>query len=109
MRYVPSLPPIVEPPQYDGAVKPAASTTALAPVQERSLPPIIFRQHRPAARPDAINRHWRPRADAAIPDRRLICRRTQDAQMLLDLRSGPDRRRHCQRKNDMTTAIDEKI
>ena len=109
MRYVQSLPPIVEPPPDEGAVKAATRAGAVTPVAERSLPPMIYRERAFAAQQHGINRHWAPRADNAMPDRRKFCRRVQHQQRLLELRNGQDRRRHCQRKNDMTTAIDEKI
>lgn len=109
MRYVQSLPPIVEPLPDSGAVRPAAQVGAVAPVGLRSLPPLVFRHHQPAQIPAAINRRWVPRMNNGLVDRRVCCRRIHSSRILQELRSGTDRRTHCQRADDVTTAIDEKI
>lgn len=109
MRYVQSLPPIVAPQPDSLAVKPAAQAGAVTAVGERSLPPLVFRQAYRAAQPPGINRRWAPRAANALADRRLYCRRIRNRKPLQELRSGPDRRRHCRREHDIATTIDEKI
>lgn len=109
MRYVQSLPPVVRPAPDDGSVKAATAVNPTAAVSERTLPPLIFRPHQPPAPQPAINRRWLPRQGGIGADRRHYCRRVQQQNVLLELRSGHDRRRHCQRADDITTAIDEKI
>lgn len=108
MRYVQSLPPEVEPVPDSGAIKPPWHVNAVHRVAERVLPPLVFRT--PAETPTlpAIDRRQRPRPQAAANDRRKFCRRLQDAPVLQELRSGIDRRRRNQRKDDIITAIDEK-
>lgn len=105
MRYVQSLPPIVEPVPDSGAVKPVAGTHATPRVRERTLPALVYHPHAPPPQAPAINRRVRP--PAAAGDRRRLCRRLRDVPVLLELRSGKDRRRRNQRRGDLATAIDE--
>lgn len=105
MRYVQSLPPIVEPAPDSGATRGIAHTAPVRPVSERSLPPLVFRQHTQQQATPALNRQVVPHS--ADNDRRKFCRRIRNDPVLLELRSGQDRRRRNQRRGDLTTAIDD--
>ncbi|TSA50239.1 MAG: hypothetical protein D4R48_01895 [Nitrosomonadales bacterium] len=107
MRYVQSLPPLVEPSPDSGEVRAAAALKAAHPIGPRTLPPIIYRHHQlPVALP-ATSRRWIPRATAQEGDRRKQCRRLLHEPVLEDLRAHLDRRRHNQRKTDLATHVDE--
>jgi hypothetical protein len=112
MKYVPSLPPPASVPtdrwENDGltAVRP------VKPVQERSLPPLIFhrrprRQAEPEAEPVPAGEVEKRHATPLPEERRSCCRRTLHQTIPMELRSGTDRRRHNQRKTDSTEHIDE--
>ena len=110
MKYVPSLPsPIV------GGVdryqsRPLPRVQAMPPVQQRSLPPLIFqRRKRESAREipsEMPERRHDPHVDG---ERRTYCRRTFNQPVLLELRSGTNRRRHTQRATDHAEHVDEEI
>lgn len=105
MRYVQSLPPIVEPVADSDAPRAVAHTAPVGPVSERSLPPLVFRPHTQQQATPALQRQVVPHA--ADNDRRKFCRRVRSDPVLLELRSGQDRRRRNQRRDDLTTAIDD--
>jgi len=109
MRNVQSPPPLVTPVPDDGSVKPAHRVAAAAAVRERTLPPVVYRPRGPTPPWPGISRQRVPRTTGPAGDRRRLCRRLIEQPVLLELRSGPDRRHHCQREGDITTAIDEKI
>lgn len=105
MQYVPSLPPIGTPTPDSGAVKAVAHVAAIPGITEQTAT-----AYRPLTNPaplPAISRRWVPRPTMDETERRTYCRRIHDAPVLEELRSGMDRRRHNQRKSDLTTAIDE--
>ena len=109
MRYVQSLPPLVEPAAEETAVNAVAHVTAAHNVTEQHQALIAYRKHMGnAAELPAINQSWVPRLDPIESDRRKFCRRLQNSPMLHELRSGKNRRLRNQRKGDITTAIDEK-
>jgi hypothetical protein len=108
MKYVPSLPPPIV-----GAVdryesRPLPRTQATHPVQQRSVPPLIFQHRRREpvrnAGAVAVERRHDPHVDG---ERRTYCRRSVHQPVLLELRSGIERRHHAQRSTDLTDHIDE--
>lgn len=105
MQYVPSLPPITTPLPDSGAVKAVAHVAATPRITEQT--PTFYRPLTNPAPPPSINRRWAPRPAVDETERRTYCRRIHEAPVLEELRSGLDRRRHNQRKSDLTTAIDE--
>lgn|SRR3990167_7145953 len=107
MRYVQSLPPLVEPLPDSGEVRATAALKAAHPVGPRTLPPMIFRHHQPPVALPAINRRWVPRTAAQEGERRKQDRRLRNAPVLEDLRSHLDRRHHNQRKTDLATHVDD--
>ncbi len=106
MRYVQSLPPPVEPVPDSGTVRAIAPAHATPRVRERSLPPLVYRPQAAPPQLPAINRRARPLAEPGS-DRRTRCRRLRNEPVLLELRSGINRRRRNQRRSDLTTVIDE--
>lgn len=109
MQYVQSWPPVVEPVPYSSAVKPVWHVNAVHKVAERILPPLIHRSPSEMPAQPAINRRAAPYAQTVEYERRKLCRRIHATAVLEELRSGQDRRRRNQRRDDFTTAIDEKI
>ena len=103
MKYVPSLPP----PTTGGVdryeLRPLPRVQGARPVQPRNLPPLVF-QHRLPRRNKEEERRHDPHPQG---ERRTYCRRTQHQPVLLELRSGRDRRQHRQRNGDMLDHIDE--
>lgn len=107
MRYVPSLPP----PTLTGL----GSREVRGVMRVRPIRPTRIRSH-PEAAVDLGEPH-EPRPAAAPPpvehrtihpeERRVFCRRIAHRPVLLDLRTGLDRRRHHLRGTDLTEHIDE--
>lgn len=109
MRYVESLPPLVGPPPASDAPTAVAATPAAHRVGAQQE---LLTLPRPRARKTpvpAIDRRTTPRAAPELSERRVYCRRIRSLSCLQELRAGADRRRRNQRKNDLTTAIDEKV
>jgi hypothetical protein len=107
MRYVQSLPPIVEPAADSDAVTAVARAHATPPVRERTVPPLVYRPRSAHTVLPAINRRLLPHD--VQTDRRQFCRRVSNDKVLFELRSGTDRRRRNQRSGDLTTAIDDSV
>jgi len=108
MRYVQSLPPLVEPLPDSGEVRATAALKAAHRVGPRTLPPMIYRHHQPPPVTfPAINRRWIRRAAAQEGERRKQGRRLRNEPVLEDLRAHLDRRRHNQRKTDLATHVDD--
>lgn len=109
MRYVQSLPPLVEPPPGSDAPTAIAATAAAHRVgAQRDLRTIPHPQPTDIPVPPVQRRHA-PRTNTVETERRTYSRRIKNEPVLKELRSVVDRRRHNQRKNDLTTAIDEKV
>lgn len=109
MRYVQSLPPVVEPPPASDAPTAIAAAAAAHRVgAQRDLRTIPHPQHTDLPVPPVLRRHA-PRTNSVENERRTYSRRIRNEPVLLELRSVVDRRRHNQRKNDLTTAIDESV
>jgi len=108
MKYVPSLPPPVSGPGAGTEVEALARVRRARPVQERTLPPLVVRPHAQHEVPaEGAGEEQERRHDAhAHGERRMYCRRTEHRPVLIELRSGRERRRHNQRKGDMTDHID---
>ena len=76
-------------------------------VPERTQPSLVFRPStRAEYKPNPIQPLERRNAETHL-DRRTICRRIKIQPLLKELRSKVDRRRHTQRKTDITEHIDE--
>lgn len=108
MKYVPSLPSPVTGAVDRYAWRQLPRVQATHPVQPRSLPPLIFQRPRHEAAREAGAAAVERRQDThPAGERRTYCRRTGRRPMLLELRSGKERRRHAQRATDLADHIDE--
>lgn len=107
MRYVQSLPPVYTPTSPASTVAEARAVPGVRPVEPQRPPETPLQ--RLDTRLPALEQRWEHRPATSIEsDRRKLCRRIQHETVLEELRSGVDRRRHNQRKTDLTTAVDEK-
>ena len=106
MRLIPSLPPVTTGPKDTRQVGGLTATHAVKPVAPVNHPvPNIEPQtaHQQPARPVPPLHH---RAEPLV-DRRKICRRVSHQPVLVELRSGIERRRHRTREGDLIDHIDE--
>jgi len=107
MRFVSSLPPVSMSPTTRqvgaltriDAVKPISSGDQAVPTVGQQAPrqettPLVKQQYQRAE---------------PFEDRRKICRRVSQQPVLVELRSGPDRRRHNMRADDLVDHIDETV
>jgi hypothetical protein len=107
MRFVSSLPPATASP-VSRQVRRVAAATAVKPVfpPEQSGPGIepVAAQQNVAHLVEQQHQRTEP-----FEDRRKACRRVSHQPVLVDLRSGPDRRRHNLRADDLVDHIDETV
>lgn len=109
MRYVPSLPPPIAGGVDFYESRPLPGVKAVRPVQPRSLPPLVFQRRTQRALRELVF-HGERRHDPHVDgERRTYCRRTKHLPVLLELRSGRDRRRHRQRSMDLAEHVDEEV
>jgi hypothetical protein len=109
MKFVPSLPPVTAVTKDELEMEALAAVKAAKPVQPRTLPPLVVQPHaRHQASPDIAGQQ-KPYDVRVHGERRIYCRRIEHLPILVDLRSGFDRRRHNQRGDDMTEHVDEKV
>jgi hypothetical protein len=108
MRYVPSLPP----PTLTGIgtreVRGVMRTRPIRPTRIRDHPEVVVdlgEMHEPL--PEAVPVPAVEHRTIHPEERRVVCRRVSHQPVLLDLRSGIDRRRHNLRGTDLTEHIDE--
>lgn len=107
MQYVQTLPVVLAPTTDDTvhAAEGVAVVHAVDPETSSNASGMMLNPHLPA-----LEQMWEPRALELEKERRRMCRRIyQSPPPLQELRAGPDRRRHNQRRSDLTTAVDEKI
>jgi predicted ABC-class ATPase len=76
-------------------------------VPERTQPSLVFRPSTRAEYQHNLIKTFERRNAEIHLDRRTICRRIKTQPLLKELRSKVDRRRHTQRKTDITEHIDE--
>lgn len=72
-------------------------------VQPRTLPPLVTMPHEHEPPQESAERRHDPQIQG---ERRIYCRRLQHLPVLLELRSGLERRHHNQRAGDPTEHID---
>lgn len=107
MRYVPSISPATTSPDTR-PVRGLSATHAVKPVHPREqIVPVIEHHavHREAAQPAEPQ----PRRDVNAEERRKVCLRVSHQPVLVEFRSGVDRRRHNLRAGDVVEHIDEKV
>lgn len=107
MQYVQTPPPVYTPTSPTGTVTASAAVKAVSPVTPQAPPEIPIQPLDP--RVPALEQRRAPHYLAVENERRKVCRRIQRETVLEELRSGIDRRRRNQRRDDVTTAIDENI
>lgn len=110
MRYVPSLPPPTLTGLGTREVRGVTRTRPIRPTRVRSHPEEYVdlgpvREPHPEAPPVPPVEHRVVHPE----ERRIACRRVAHRPVLLDLRSGPDRRHHKLRSSDPTEHIDEEV
>ncbi|MBU0688398.1 MAG: hypothetical protein KJ850_08630 [Gammaproteobacteria bacterium] len=103
MRFVPTILPVAATPT-SRAVKSLSNVHAVKPVHARD----------PEALPDALHSEEHgdhPHKQEGLPfeDRRKACRRIHNQKVLIELRSGLDRRRHNLVEGGPSDHIDEKV
>lgn len=112
MRNTPSIPPSPSTAADAVDVKPISYLRAMRIVGERSLMPLVFPHHRPAANTGKVSTF------AVVPteerrrgiERRRFSRRILHKNTnLYDTRAPEERRRGNRRDSDITTKIQEKI
>ena len=103
MRYVPSIPPATTSPNTR-QVRGLSASNAVLPVYPREQPVPIepIAVHREAVR-QVVQQQQRAEP---FEDRRKTCRRVSHQPVLVELRSGFDRRRHNQRESDIVEHVD---
>jgi hypothetical protein len=110
MKFVPSLSPPATAPEIAPEVQALSGVKRARPVQARISPPLIVQPHVRHEVPPEIEVEAERRHDPhANGERRTYCRRVEHRPMLIELRSGRERRRHNQRASDITEHIDEKV
>ena len=105
MRYVFSIPPVTTSPNTR-QVKGLSSAQAVKPVYPRQQPVPYVEQHtthQETAHPAELHQH----RSISFEDRRKTCRRVSQQAVLVELRSGIDRRRHNLRDGVLAEHIDE--
>ena len=110
MRFVPSLPPPITVAKEGLELKALARVKPAKPVQARTLPPLVVQRHARSEAPRDHTGQQERRHDAQVHgERRTYCRRIEHLPILVELRSGIDRRRQKQRGGDLTEHVDEKV
>ncbi|MDD5384474.1 MAG: hypothetical protein PHG89_06305 [Gallionella sp.] len=105
-----SLPPPVIAPETGPEVKALAGVQRAKPVQVRTLPLLVVQPHaRHEAPPEAAENEEKRHDSHVHGERRIYCRRIEHLPILVELRSGINRRRHNQRASDITEHIDVKV
>ena len=107
MKFAPDLP---APQPVEGnalEVKALAGIKPSRPVQERSLPPLIVQPRATReAEADTVEQQERRYEPHIHGERRTYCRRIEHLPVLIELRSGIERRKHNQREGDIVEHID---
>jgi hypothetical protein len=107
MKYVPSLPPVVTAVTDRLDVYALSRVKPAKPVQARTLVPLVVLPHGEARTSGEVAEQPDGRHDPHLHgERRSYCRRVKHLPVLLELRSGPDRRRHNQRGGDTLEHVD---
>lgn len=107
MKIAPDLPPPVAMVKDTPEVKALTGIKPARPVKARTRPPPAvqpYARHEYVTAAEEERRHD-PHVDG---ERRTYCRRIEHLPVLLELRSGVERRRHNQRTGDIAEHIDVK-
>lgn len=108
MRFPVSWPPIITAGEDLRDIPPVNALTVVHRVDERTRP-SVFR--RGLGRDRSVLQQKRPRSvetrsdKEVAPDRRMMCRRIYHLPVMLDTRSGTDRRQHSRRDEEIAIHI----
>lgn len=109
MKFVPDLTPPATAPETRPGVQALAGIRRVRPVAARISPPLIVQPHVEHEAPPEVAEGGERRHDPHLHgERRTYCRRVEHRPMLVELRSGRERRRHNLRADDITEHIDIK-
>jgi len=109
MQYVSSIHPPATAPETGLDVDATSGAKRVKPVQALTLPPLVVQSHaRHEALPEAAENEEKGHDPHVHGERRTYCRRTEHLPILIELRSGIDRRRNNQRVGDIAEHIDVK-
>lgn len=106
MRYVPSIPPATTSPSTR-QVKALSAAQAVKPVFPREQPVLPYVEQHTAHQEPVHPVEQQHHRTVPFEDRRKACRRVAHQAVLVELRSGIDRRRHNLREGDIVEHIDE--
>lgn len=107
MKIVPIDTPPVMIARDELRVRALTGVKAVKPVQPRTLVPLVTQPHGAAHEYVAAAGQPEKRHVVALHgERRVYCRRVQHLPVLLELRSGLDRRRHNQREGEVQEHVD---
>ena len=110
MKIVPDLPAPQSVAENALEVKALVGIKPSKPVQERTLPPLVVQPHAQREVEAGIVEQQERRYEAHIHgERRTYCRRIEHLPILIELRSGVERRRHNQRQGDTVDHIDVEV
>lgn len=108
MKYVSEPPQPASAPETGVEIQALAGIRPAKTVQERTLPPLVVQPHtQHEANPNAAGEE-KTHHERIHGERRTYCRRIEHLPILLELRSGEERRRHNQRASDTTEHVDIK-
>jgi hypothetical protein len=111
MKYVPSLPPLVNGVADSLDVYALSRVKSAKPVRDRTLVPlVVHRQMHLEHPPSEIAEHKERRNDSHVQgDRRTYSRRIDHPSLLVELRSRMERRRRKKRMSDTAKHVDEEV
>ena len=74
------------------------------------MPPLVIQSHsQREGEPEIVEQQERRYDQHVYGERRIYCRRIEHLPILIELRSGIERRRHNQREGDVTEHIDVEV
>ena len=103
MRYVSSFPPPVKSPN----TRQVGGLTAVRAVKPVQLQEPNFELQTAQKEAVRLEEERQRRSEGQFVDRRMVCRRVTQRPVLVELRSGMERRRRSQREGDPVDHIDE--
>ena len=110
MRYASSLPPLSRGLKDKWKAKGLTETRMVKVVHERDLQPLELQRHSQSGLlPAQVRQFEKHHAEPHQQERRAYCRRTSRQSILLEFRSGRERRHYNQGGTGMAEHIDEEV
>ncbi len=109
MKFVPSLTPNKVVAKSDMEVEALAAVSPVKSFQPRTLPLAVLHEAEGREPSGVSARHERQHIGRLAGERRKFCRRIEHLAVLLELRSGIERRQHSQRDDDPIEHVDEQV